>query len=64
MGIKIEAIRRRRFVNNPALDPEMRHYLQALNAALGQNTFGTTTTSTTTTTTTTTSTTSTTTTTA
>ena len=53
--IKKEAIRRRNLVNNPALHPELRHYLSKLNAALGQNTFGTTTTTTSTTSTTTTS---------
>lgn len=54
--IKKDAIRRRRLANNPALEPELRWYIQKLNAALGQNTFGTTTTTTSTTSTTTTTT--------
>ena len=56
MDIKENAIRRRRLANNPALEPEMRWYIQQLNAKLGQNTFGTTTTTTSTTSTTTTTT--------
>lgn len=55
MQIKEDAIRRRRLANNPAVEPEMRWYLQHLNAKLGKETFGTTTTTTSTTTTTTTS---------
>lgn len=51
--IKQDAIRRRRLVNNPALNPELRWYLKQLNAALGKATFGTTTTTTSTTSTTT-----------
>lgn len=58
MLIKDNAIRRRRLANNPALEPELRWYIQHLNAALGKATFGTTTTTTSTTTTTTTTTTS------
>jgi hypothetical protein len=58
MKIKEDAIRRRRLANNPAVHAEMRWYLKQLNAALGQNTFGTTTTTTSTTSTTTSTTTS------
>ena len=53
--IKKDAIRRRRFANNPAHNAEMRWYLKHLNAKLGQETFGTTTTTTSTTSTSTTS---------
>lgn len=55
MKIKKDAIRRRRLANNPAVHAEMRWYLKHLNAALGQDTFGTTTTTTSTTSTSTTS---------
>lgn len=54
MQIKKDAIRRRRFANNPAHNAELRWYLKHLNAALGKETFGTTTTTTSTTSTTTT----------
>lgn len=51
--IKKDAIRRRRLINNPAINPELRWYLKQLNSKLGQATFGTTTTTTSTTSTTT-----------